>query len=165
MPTCKFSFYLSMFVESYLHDEIEESENFSMAKLFVHPPNKINDRLIYKLNDYKLTATVKDYGKKHTLWMDKDRLLLLSFLVKKYLREFGNNWRLITQFVQMNTCFSKYLITSENIQEIYQIVQKLEEENGFFHDIELWDKKILPFSVYGGRSYEEFGEKHYGEYV
>ncbi len=66
--------------------------------MFVYPPNKIGDRIIYKLSDNKLTAVVKNYDKK-SLPMDKDRLILLSFLVKKYLREFGNNWKLITRFI------------------------------------------------------------------
>jgi hypothetical protein len=102
--------------------------------MFIYPPNKIGDRIIYKLSDYKLTAVVKNYDSK-SLPMDKDRLVLLSFLVKKYLREFGNNWKLITRFIEINPCFSKYFITPEIVQEIYQLVQRYEKNNVYIEDI------------------------------
>lgn len=52
--------------------------------MFVYPPQRVSQRLIYRLSDYKLTATLQNF-ERVPLPMDKDHLVLLAYLVRKYL--------------------------------------------------------------------------------
>jgi len=43
--------------------------------------------------------------------IDEPRAFLLAYLVEKYLREFGNNWRNITQLICRHIAFAHKHIT------------------------------------------------------
>lgn len=130
------------------------------GKIFVHPPQKVLDRIIYKISDYQMRASVKN-DFEH-LRLDLNEMLILTFLAKKYIRKFGNDWKSITKFIEMNPIFSNTHITQEIVQEVYQVVTKYDNQDSLA-EIDLWDKKILPFDHYGCYSYAEFDEKLYGQ--
>jgi hypothetical protein len=90
----------------------------------VHPPHKVLDRIIYKISDYKLTVSVRNELKMPNL--DLDRMVLMTYLIKKYLSEFGNAWKSITQFISMSEYFSNIFVTQELVQEVYQLISKYE---------------------------------------
>lgn len=48
--------------------------------------------------------------------LDLDRMILMAFLIKKYLSEFGNQWQSITQFISMSEYFSNIFVTQELVQ-------------------------------------------------
>ena len=54
--------------------------------MFLYPPNKISDRLIYKITPgtTKLTVVAKDYNKKN-IPLSREKIILLAYLVSKYL--------------------------------------------------------------------------------
>lgn len=60
----------------------------------------------------------------------------------------------------MHPVFSNHHITQEVVQEVYQLVAKFDLSDPLA-EINLWDKKILPFDYYGCYNYAEFGEKLY----
>lgn len=142
-----------LFPESYALDEVEDSESVSAGRIFVHPPEKVLDRLIYRIADYKLTAAVRsDFSH---LKMDLNEMLVLAFLARRYVRKFGNDWKSVTQFVAMHPVFSSHHVTQETVQEVYQLVAKFDGSDPLA-EINLWDKKILPFDYYACYSYAEF---------
>jgi hypothetical protein len=65
--------------------------------MFLYPPNKISNRIIYKVQPgtTKITSIAKVYQRKN-LPFSREKIILLSFLINKYLIEFGNNWKSIT---------------------------------------------------------------------
>jgi hypothetical protein len=95
--------------------------------MFLYPPNKISDRLIYKVvpGTTKISIVAKDYNKKN-IPLSRDKIILITFLVNKYLTLFGNNWKTITEFIEIFPCFSNCVIKPEFIQEIYQMVNRHE---------------------------------------
>lgn len=53
--------YCSMFAEHYVQEEIANDERISVGKMFLYAPNKISDRLIYKVTPgtSKISITAK----------------------------------------------------------------------------------------------------------
>lgn len=88
--------------------------------------------------------------------VDEKRALLLAFLVEKYLKEFGNNWKNIAQLVCRHIAFAQKHVTVEFVQEIYQLVVRLAESRKSNPRLELWDKKVLPSSYSHAPSYSVF---------
>jgi hypothetical protein len=85
------------------------------------------DRLIYRILDYKLAASVRsDFSH---IRMDLNEMVILAFLARKYIRKFGNDWRSITQFIAMHPVFSNHHITQEVVQEVYQLVAKFDHSD------------------------------------
>jgi hypothetical protein len=91
---------------------------------------------------------------KHSI--DERRALLLGFLVEKYLKEFGNNWKNIAQLVCRHIAFAQKHLTVEFVQEIYQMVVRLTESPNSIPCLELWDKKVLPSSYGHAPSYTQY---------
>lgn len=149
-----------IFPENYSEEDLEEGAAVHAGKIFVHPPQKVLDRIIYRISDYQMRASVKN-DFEH-LRLDLNEMLILTFLAKKYIRKFGNDWKSITKFIEMNPIFSNTHITQEIVQEVYQVVTKYHNQDSLA-EIDLWDKKILPFDHYGCYSYAEFDEKLYGQ--
>jgi hypothetical protein len=90
-------------------DELDDNETINAGKIFVHPPEKVLDRIIYKISDYKLGVSVKnDFSH---IRMDLNEMIILAFFAKKYIKKFGNDWKSITQFITMNPLFSNHHIT------------------------------------------------------
>ena len=85
--------------------------------------------------------------------IDEPRALLLAFLVEQYLREFGNNWKNISQLICRHIAFAQKHVTVEFVQEIYQMVVHLAENKNNIPGMELWDKKVLPYSCWPTQSY------------
>jgi len=106
-----------MFAEHYAQDEIANDERISVGKMFLYSPNKISDRLIYKVTPgtSKISIVTKEYNRKNVP-LSREKIILLSYLVNRYLTEFGNNWQTITEFIQIFPCFSNYLIKPELVQ-------------------------------------------------
>lgn len=103
---------------------MEDNEVVNAGKMFVHPPSRVLDRVIYKISDFKLTAVIKNSAKRF-MTLDINRMIAMAFFVKKYLALFGNVWKTITQFISMNILFSHYYVTQELVQEVYQIISKM----------------------------------------
>lgn len=139
---------------------MEDADSVPAGKIFVHPPEKVLDKLIYRISDYKLTASVRsDFSH---IRMDLTEMVILAFLARTYLRKFGNDWRSVTQFIAMHPVFSGHHVTQELVQEVYQLVGRFDESDPLA-EINLWDKKILPFDYYGCYSYAEFGPQMYNQ--
>jgi hypothetical protein len=88
--------------------------------------------------------------------VDEPRALLLAFLVEKYLREFGNNWKNIAQLICRHIAFAQKHVTVEFVQEIYQMVVRLAENRRKVPGTELWDKRVLPYGCWPTQSYTLF---------
>ena len=86
--------------------------------------------------------------------LNEVELLELAFLVRKYLGIFGNNWRLISNFVSAHPTFSHMNLTLEQIQEYHQIIRQKDDSNGEL--LRLWNSRVLPYQVYRSSVYEEF---------
>lgn len=124
----------------------------------MHPPEKVLDRLIFRIADYRLSAAVRsDFSH---LRMDLNEMLILAFLARSYVRQFGNDWRSVTQFIAMHPVFASHHITQETVQEVYQLIAKFDGSDPL-SQINLWDKKILPFEHYACYSYAEFDQSLY----
>lgn len=130
------------------------------GKIFVHPPAKVLDRIVYRIADYQMRAAVKN-DFEH-LRLDLNEMLVLTFLAKKYIRKFGNDWKSITKFIEMDPIFSHTHLTQETVQEVYQLVTRYDLPDALA-EIDLWDKKVLPFDHYGCYSYAEFDQQLYGQ--
>ena len=149
-----------IFPENYSEEDFEEGAAVHAGKIFVHPPEKVLDRLIYKIADYQVRASVKnDFDH---LRLHLNQMLILTFLAKKYIRKFGNDWKSITKFIEMDPIFSHTHVTQEIVQEVYQVVTRYDNPDSLA-EIDLWDKKILPFDYYGCYSYAEFDQRLYGQ--
>lgn len=75
----------------------------------MHPPEKVLNKIIYKITDYKFSVAVKnDFSH---IQMDLNEMILLTFFAKKYIKKFGNDWKSITKFIEMNPIFSNHHIT------------------------------------------------------
>ena len=110
--------------ENYYHeDELESAETINAGKLFVHPPEKVLNRVIYKVKgNNKVDLSIKsDLSNSN---MDTNRMIIMAFLVNKYLSIFGNNWENITMLLMMHPIFANYFLTKQIVQQNYQIVQK-----------------------------------------
>lgn len=79
-----------IFPENYSHDDIEANEPINAGKIFVHPPSKVLDRIIYRVIDYKLEVAIK--SDLSSVNMDLNHMVILTFFAKKYLSKFGNRW-------------------------------------------------------------------------
>jgi hypothetical protein len=128
-----------------VQEEIGNDEKVSIGKIFLHSQSKISDRLIYKVTPgtSKISIVTKDYNKKNVP-MSREKIILLSYLVNQYLTEFGNNWKTITDFIEIFPCFSNYIIKPELVQEFYQMINRHELKISYLENMEIWDKKLLP---------------------
>ena len=58
--------------------------------------------------------------------------------------------------LMMHPIFSNYILNKQTVQQIYQLVDKHHYKH--LQEINLWDKKILPFDYYGCQSYTTFDQ-------
>ena len=106
---------------------MEETETISTGKIFVHPPDKVLDRLVWRVNGFKATAGVKNSI--NSFNVDFNRMVLMAFLVRKYLATFGNAWENVSQFVAMHPIFANHHLTPQLVQEVYQVISRLEGDH------------------------------------
>lgn len=97
-----------------------ESEPNNIAKLFLNPQGTLSDRVIYQINNNKIVPVNTVHNRSN---LTKEELLLLTFLVRKYLCIFGSNWKIITTLILTHPNFSNMYLSTEQIQELYQIVK------------------------------------------
>jgi len=56
--------------------------------------------------------------------LDTNRMIIMAFLVNKYLSIFGNNWENITMLLMMHPIFANCFLNKQTVQQIYQLVDK-----------------------------------------
>lgn len=139
-----------VFSDSFSSD-YENAQNINVAKMFLSQDGLQSEKMIYKINTRKMVPSSNLQPK---IILNEVELLELAFLVRKYLGIFGNNWRLISNFVSAHPTFSHMNLTLEQIQEYHQIIRQKDDSNGEL--LRLWNSRVLPYQVYRSSVYEEF---------
>lgn len=72
-----------IFPENYAQDDVEEAENISAGKLFIHKPDILMEKVVFLKEERQVKTSIRSHPR-HPI--DEPRALLLAFLVEQYLR-------------------------------------------------------------------------------